>query len=139
MKHNFFLLLTLLICSASIIIAQNEICYSYDASGNRIKRVLRSSQLAKKEPRLNRMYNDKYNITLSSSSSDGHFAVNIVNYRGGIDSYLNVYNVAGLKIYHKNIFGESTDIDISSSANGVYILEIIIGDTKSQFKITKKQ
>ncbi len=81
------------------------------------------------------------NISIYPNPSNGEFKINFSDtWTGEID--LEIIDIFGRPIYNKllnNMNGTSShDINISSSNDGVYVIQLVQGDKKSMYKLIKE-
>ena len=134
------LLFSLLSCSLGMS-AQTKIGYSYDAAGNRVKReiVMKPSfnQAKSQSASYFDMVSDRQ-VKISPNPTNGHLRVEVLNGNTSLDGEAIVYSSSGAKVAASPISNRVADIDISSSANGIYILSINIGESSTSWKIIKE-
>ena len=125
--------------------AQNEISYTYDGAGNRIKRELlfaKSQTRAKSEQdKQPDNYTDRLNkqlITISPNPTHGIIRVHIDKYNSEDQYAVYVYTVGGEKVFHSAHVEPTTDINLSNLSNGIYLLKITNGDKNITWKIIKQ-
>ena len=123
MKNKLVKRLLLLFLFTSVFIgvsAQNHIKYTYDKAGNRIKKeiVLTRSAFSNDSDNI-KPFTDRMNENLTT----GH---------------LTLFNFAGKMVVKTEITSTTTSLDISSEPNGIYIMQIELGDEKTSWKIIKE-
>ena len=124
----------------TIVTAQN-VTFSYDSAGNRIKReiVMKTRAVAKHEEPENysEMLADK-NIRIYPNPTKGMLKVEVIGYEQSDKLDLWVYDTAGrqLSVYHSA--SSPADLDISTQPNGIYILRILLNGKETSWKIIKK-
>ncbi len=74
-------------------------------------------------------------VSISPNPSSGKFQISTGRFQAG---ELEVYNVLGEKVYTSVIKNQTTTIDLTDKAQGVYFLEISIDGEKSVRKIVKQ-
>ena len=131
-KQNLVLLTAIL---ALPLYAQNRLCYTYDATGNRIYRLattLRSNEMT-------RSVNDSISL-LSETRSDiqlsqtiSKLKVEIMNWDKGTQANITVYDMSGREMFSEFVISGVTFIDISRLSRGTYILSLCLnGETTSR-------
>lgn len=134
------LLLSLLSCSLGMY-AQNKIGFGYDAAGNRIKREIIMSQARCQSKEQVAFYSDMLNdrwVNILPNSTNGTLRVKVLNGDDSMSGKVVVFSLSGAKVASCPIIDNVAYVDISSSANGIYILRVYIGDSSTSWKIIKK-
>ena len=133
MKNKLVKRLLLLFLFTSVFIgvsAQNHIKYTYDKAGNRIK----------KEIVLNR--SDRMNeriIQIFPNPTKGNLLITVSGDSENLTTgHLTLFNFAGKMVVKTEITSTTTSLDISSEPNGIYIMQIELGDEKTSWKIIKE-
>ena len=141
---RIYLSLIILLSSVSHCFSQNNVTYTYDASGNRISRsiILRSRQSQKKKaPQDTESVSDMLDekrITISPNPTEGHLKI-LINGKSDSDNCsLSIYSASGQLVDVHPEIGKSTEIDLSNHPKGYYILKININNETSSWKIIKK-
>ncbi len=144
MKHlfNLILLLTTLYCGEAV---AQKITYTYDNAGNRIKREIiispkGISRSEDKEPAIqpvSDMLADK-DIKIHPNPTTGMLKVEITNYESNDLGNIYVYSINGHVITHSKISSHVTDIDISNSPNGIYLLNIQLNGNSTTWRVIKQ-
>lgn len=138
MKKLLFLFLLVVSFNLS---GQEKIKFTYDASGNRIKKeiVLSSTKLASEE--VNEIFTEKMserNIKIYPNPTKGQLMLDISDIEDIKSGNLTVYNMQGQMLINKKISDVQTILDISSRPNGIYILHINIDGEKKSWRIIKE-
>lgn len=136
---NYVLLLICILIPA-LSYAQ-EISYTYDNAGNRIKReIVMDPQNIK-----SRSSEESFQESLSSQSvkiypnpTIGHLKIEFSNYSEDSNYILDLFNTQGQSLYHFQPRSSITEIDITDRQAGLYILKITIDSNESTWKIIKK-
>ena len=136
---NYVLLLICILIPA-LSYAQ-EISYTYDNAGNRIKReIVMDPQNIK-----SRSSEESFQVSLSSQSvkiypnpTIGHLKIEFSNYSEDSNYILDLFNTQGQSLYHFQPRSSITEIDITDRQAGLYILKITIDSNESTWKIIKK-
>ena len=126
--------------------AQDRIGYSYDASGNRIKReiVMQVPKAMAKQQNFfsdNQSFSDMlhdHSIKIYPNPTKGALRICISGLKGTDKCSLEVYTTLGVQILVKKVDTDNFDIDISNQPNGVYLLRITINETATTRKIVKQ-
>jgi len=123
--------------------------YDYDASGNRIKR---EKVIALKSAELNEEDEDDYEdaedfyedffgerkVVIYPNPTKGVLRVDFQNYGNTDDMQLIIYDMQGKLLQQIINVSIQTILDLTSYPTGVYLLLLIEGDEKSQWKIVKE-
>jgi len=147
-------ILFLLLFLSNIAFSQtNYYEYKYDEAGNRISRkyVDLKKKLNLQEDSL--LYNDSIvakedmegykdaigdkEIRIFPNPTKGKLRVEISNIEDGDIIILKVFDLQGREIYSNEKLS-NYDIDLSNYENGVYLLDIILNNEKSYWKIVKE-
>lgn len=86
-------------------------------------------------------YNEKLgeqSITIYPNPTGGAFAVRVTNLPEGIKRKMLLYTTSGKELFRIDNFEELSEFDVSAQSSGTYILEIIIGDKRTRWKIVKQ-
>lgn len=150
---NFIILLSVL-SIYSAFSQTNKVIFAYDNAGNRISRILDvgGTKSTAEDDFFNEETNEFINkpdkrftdklgeldIILYPNPTAGQVIVEIANLPDEMNCRIELYNLDGKIIIQKQNLTEYTDIDISSSPYGTYILRIISGDDVCEWKIIKK-
>lgn len=126
--------------------AQNEIRYSYDAAGNRIKREIVMSAPKAQANRQgifpeDRMFSDKlqdHPVRIYPNSTESSLKICISGLKDTDKCSYAVYNAQGALTVRGEIKNDVADIDISNNPIGVYLLRITVNNIPTTWKITKK-
>ena len=133
----------------SSLIAQTPIYYHYDGAGNRDLRsiTLSSTKSAKVDSSESILTPKKLDFIQDSlgekkifiypNPTQGQLRVDIEGYAFGNNSMIYIYNLAGAQMLRKSPVTSSNLLDLSGYPNGTYILCVIIGDKKTEWKIIK--
>lgn len=126
--------------------AQDRIGYSYDASGNRIKReiVMQVPKAMAKQQNFssdNQSFSDMlhdHSIKIYPNPTKGALRICISELKGTDKCSLEVYTTLGVQILVKKVETDNLDIDISNQPNGVYLLRITINERATTWRIVKQ-
>lgn len=139
------LIIFLLTAGSSAVKAQN-VGYTYDAAGNRIKREIvmsrqqaptRSANASEEEESYSEMLAKK-KITIFPNPTSGRLKVEVLGLGDEDKCQLRLFNSAGAQIISEQTATATTTLDISSRPNGIYILCISINGEDTSWKIIKK-
>lgn len=129
--------------SVSVMAYSQTITYTYDESGNRIKREIIMSQ--KNIPSQAGIDNIPSEAKLSGreiriypNPTKGILKVEIFGYMSGDNGRMMLYSLSGQTIAYMDIDSSVTIFDISTAQNGVYILQISLNGKSSSWKIIKE-
>lgn len=155
MRYFKFIALSIILIQTSFLFAQNNSLnfeFGYDNNGNRVYRKVIT--LTKTE-----LDSTKKNDTIFSISSTLDFAnqklglKNISVYPNPTTDELKVWiepfekfergdilinDLNGQKVYESKIFNQGSSIHLSSLANGIYFMTVLIDNQKIYWKIIKK-
>lgn len=146
MDKRKFLLLFYLALLPVVSSAQDRIGYSYDASGNRVKReiVMPVPKAMAKQQNFssdNQSFSDMlrdHSIKIYPNPTKGALRICISGLKGTDKCSLEVYTTQGMQILAEKLKTDNTDINISNQPNGVYLLQITINGKSTTWKIVKK-
>lgn len=117
-----------------------RIGYSYDATGNMVKREIILSRALPIESRAiaySEMLSSK-EVKIYPNPTDGRLKVEIAGLSDEDRCSLGVFSVSGICIVKVSDARISTDLDISAHPNGIYILNVNINGSESSWKIIKR-
>lgn len=142
MKELLFLLLMLTASTQAF--CQNNIKYSYDKAGNRIKREIVLNTRSVSDPADSTdqtFYTDllsKKEIRIYPNPTDGHLKIEVPGWENSDKGRIRIVNITGQLIVSRILNSVYTELDISTKSNGVYILHIELNNQDSSWKIIKK-
>lgn len=137
-----YLLLPILFCCIGNLHGQNKIRYSYDNAGNRTKReiVLTRNEAMEDagsvEPFSDMISEHEIQIYPNPTEGDLNISISNVSYDNQISVAL--YDMNGKLIRKENTATERVNINISDAPNGIYIMQIMIDEKVTTWKIIKK-
>lgn len=137
-----YLLLHILLCCIGNLYGQNKIRYSYDNAGNRTKReiVLTRNEVMEDagsvEPFSDMISEHEIQIYPNPTGGDLNISISNVSYDNQISVAL--YDMNGKLIRKENTATERVNINISDAPNGIYIMQIMIDEKVTTWKIIKK-
>lgn len=132
------LLLILLIISTSIY--AQRITYSYDATGNMIKKEIVMSRSNPIDPQV-KPYSEilsSKEVKIYPNPTEGRLKIEILNLNEEDQCSLEIYNLSGTRIIHTSDIRLSNELDITSQPDGIYFLKINLNQKISSWKIIKK-
>ena len=142
LKNTFVILL--LTTVPSMVKAQN-VGYTYDDAGNRIKReiVMNRQQAPKKNTGADEeeSYSDmlaKKQIKIHPNPTSGLLKIEVIGLNANDQCQFRLFNASGQQIISQQATSTLTSIDISSRPNGIYLLRISLGEEETTWKIIKK-
>jgi len=128
--------------------AQNPATYGYDASGNRINRVITlvshspAQPQSEEEPAEQKVFSETLNdfsVRIYPNPTKGAFTVEIPPMPKGKTASLRLFSASGKLIHHKNGFhGGIERFNIGHHPSGLYLLKIVAGDSSTEWKIIKQ-
>ena len=132
--------------------AQN-VKFTYDAAGNRVERIIvlppntpantppDSTEFNNKDTKEEEKFTDEIaekQISIYPNPTLGNLAVEITNYDLSVNGSIRVFNMGGQLIQNLTTLTERNEVDITNQAAGTYIMVIVIGTEKSEWKIIKQ-
>lgn len=137
-----FLLSVLSLWISPSIYAQQRIKYTYDESGNRIKKeiVLSSTRSLLSEDDEQEAYTEEiqsHQITIYPNPTKGLLNVKIAGL-DKINGQISIYNMGGRLINQSDLSSSNQTFDLSDQPNGIYIMQIKLEDKVSSWKIIKE-
>lgn len=137
---NFFLLLAIICCVGSTY-GGNVIRYTYDNAGNRTRRdVLYKIDVVDRKEVTDNIFDRfiEHEIQVHPSLTKGILNIGVSNIDGYANGHIAIFNLSGILIKKIEPIAENNTFDISSQPNGVYLLQIKIGDQIKTQKIIKE-
>ena len=145
MKQRKIILLTLIwICFYPMLQAQDTITYRYDAAGNRISRTIilsTISALATIEENKPVVYSEAFDdilLKIYPNPTDGLVKVEISNMPEGQTAQIWLHAMSGQLITTINDVHDAVTINISDQPAGFYVMRVVSGKFRTQWKIIKK-
>lgn len=117
---------------------QNKTKFNYDASGNRVERIidLTKSATTSTQEVLIEQIND-YKIKIYPNPTKGQLKIEMLN-SDDIKSFtISIYTLGGKLITTKKGTIPITEIDLSNRQNGIYIMNVEVNGKTSPWKILK--
>ena len=145
--------------------AQNQVTYGYDASGNRIKRVIvlpskspsppaetemeteaKTETETEAEPKTEEQVEPKifsemlkdFSVRIYPNPTKGDLTVEIQSLPDENTATLRLYSMSGNLILQRTGVRNIETLNISNQAAGIYILKITSGDSSTEWKIIKQ-
>lgn len=138
--HLLFCLALLPVVSS----AQDRIGYSYDASGNRIKReiIMQPSKAKQQTFETERqVFSDmlqEHDVKIYPNPTDGILKVRISGIKNTDKCSLAIYTMRGDRVILDERQQYNFDVNISNQPAGTYLLRITINNQSTTWKIIKK-
>lgn len=131
----------LLICAMPYIASAQSVKYSYDNAGNRIKReIVMKTKSPYEVSTTTECFSEKLSekeIRIYPNPTKGRLKIEIAGYENSDRCILRILNVSGQQILSTHANSACTELDISSKANGIYILYISLNNKETTWKIIK--
>lgn len=136
-------LLFLFVLYAVTVYGQQSLSYSYDDSGNRIKRsiVLTTRNLNEEQNSKSHFFEERLGETqlkIYPNPVKSVLKVEIAGFDTGQYGECQLFSSSGTLLNRTQITEEYTSIDISGFPQGNYVLQIIINEEKTSWKIIKE-
>ena len=147
MKRSKIIILCLLLpCFCPLLHSQNQdtIAYRYDAAGNRISRTIVLSTISAPAPLEEKpqvIYTEVFadiQLKIYPNPTDGLVKVEIFNLPEGQTAQIWLYAMSGQLITSFNEVSKAVDINISGQPAGIYVMRIVAGKFRTEWKIIKK-
>ena len=145
MKRNKIIILSLLwISFYPILHAQDTIAYRYDAAGNRISRTIVMSSRSAPAPPVEEqpvVYAEVFSdirLKIYPNPTDGLLKVEIKNLPEGQTAQIWLYAMSGKLVTSLKDVSKETSINLSGQPAGVYVMRIVSGKFRTEWKIIKK-
>lgn len=146
-KHNRYIMLLFIILTAlatgSAIGECQEIKFTYDEAGNRIKReAITIVEVDTKDKDMNRFMNGNHlteDITVTPDKNRGSIHIDIKDNGTANSHHVNIYSIAGYMVLDKPTQDRVFDIDINHLPNGIYILVISSDENSDAWKLDYKR
>ncbi len=141
-RKNALLFVEIVFLLLPISIYAQSISYSYDNSGNRIKReIVFSSQNKPGHSNVDNLFTDDTlgdrSIRIYPNATKGTLKVEITGYDSSDNGTALLYSMSGQLLILENITSHETTLDMSSYYDGVYILQIKLNGKSISWKILK--
>ncbi len=134
-----FIITGFLLLIPILLLGQNAVKYTYDASGNRVKREIVLTKSAV-ETRSDLFTEELANRTIKiyPNPTEGQLKVEVSDFEGSKSVGLTIVNMQGQIVLKKKMNSATEELDMSGEASGLYILQINIDGENSSWKIIKK-
>ncbi|MCG8410274.1 MAG: T9SS type A sorting domain-containing protein [Bacteroidales bacterium] len=149
------IILTIVLGIISLVSLAQQIEYVYDDAGNRTARnvIAARAESVKKEDdeaisrdkssssNTEEMYSDalaEKELRIYPNPTRGKLAVEIINYDLTESGSLQIFDMGGRLIKNYTSLSERMEIDITNQAAGSYIMIVVIGNEKSEWRIVKQ-
>ena len=141
-KIKIIILSLLLTCLYPLLHAQDKVKYAYDAAGNRISRTIvlapRSAPIEEKQPTVHTEVFSDIQLKIYPNPTDGILKVEISNLPEGQKAEIWIYAMSGQLITSLKDVSSTASINISSQPAGIYVMNIVAGKHRTEWKIIKK-
>jgi YD repeat-containing protein len=150
MKSTQVWLLIAFICTslpsmkAQTTATEYTVSYTYDAAGNRITRTLSSKviTIAKaKQQQDEEPTEDKFGertIKIFPNPTHGDLNIDVTNHNPKEELRMELYNINGTQLYNARVQEGSNPLDMNTYPSTVYILRLVSGSEKMEYKIIKE-
>ena len=132
-------LLFLLLLTATVAIkAQTTYTYAYDASGNRISRVIKIGQTRQAK---DEVFKDKIasqELLLYPNPSKGEVNIRLSNEKTIETAEILVYDVQGKLVLQQKGVDHFKTINLSQQEIGIYVVHLILNGEKTIWKVMKE-
>jgi len=145
MKKRFqFLLIISISVLCCLKVQAQAVTYGYDASGNRISRVITITMKSSNgEPvEEEKVYNEvlkDFTVNIYPNPTRGELTVDIAQLPEGKTASLRLYSLQGKLILQRTgLHGGSEHLNIGNQPPGIYVMKIATKDSFTEWKIIKK-
>lgn len=118
--------------------AQTPIAFSYDAAGNRVSSQIYIQRGDSLSQDADTQRVTDWQVTVYPNPTHGHLVVKILNWTEDVPCTISLYTLTGGEVMKTKVVSESTDVDMTYYADGIYILQVRIGDESKSWKIIKE-
>lgn len=134
--------LCVIFCFCESVHGQNVVRYSYDATGNRIKKeIVLSKEKMNESDTDEQSYSDmldKHDIQIYPNPTEGDLTINISNMNSSNQVSIMLYEVNGSLVKQQKVENGQTRMDIRDKVAGIYMMQINIDGKSTTWKIIKK-
>ncbi|MBD8348454.1 leucine-rich repeat protein [Dysgonomonas sp. HGC4] len=117
----------------------NQILFTYDPAGNRIKReIILANTRSAEQPVSFIDIVDNQKVVIYPNPTRGALTVEVSGTVPGKSDIIQIYNMQGHLIKHQSMENIRTSLDISAQPKGVYLMKIIINQKATTWKIIKE-
>ena len=144
MKQSKIIWLYLLLISlCPALHSQNKVTYGYDAAGNRISRTIVLSPTSAPAPTVDEpvVYTETFadiKLKIYPNPTNGLVKVEIYNLPKGQTANIRLYAMSGKLITTLKNVSDAASINLSGQPAGIYLMNIVAGDFRTEWKIIKK-
>jgi len=121
--------------------AQQRVVYSYDLAGNRIEReIVIDPQIRTTEDKIVE-YTEKIaeaSLHIYPNPTEGLLKIELRNIPEKQKIDIRLYDMKGNLILNRNDVSSPYEIDINDRPSGIYLLKVVSGELKTEWKIIKK-
>ena len=122
--------------------AQQKLSYLYDASGNRISRIIvlstRSADTAAADSVFFEEQLAEKQIKIYPNPVKNELSITISGYDASLRGEFILFSISGSLLYQGRITGETTQVNMGNYPPGVYLLHLILKGEKSVWKVIKE-
>ena len=138
--------LTCLLIAGESVFPQNPAAiFTYDAAGDRTKRIKDYAKISippksedlKDKKKIYRDALDEHDISIYPNPTLGNLTVRVTNLKKDTPASLSLYDMTGKLTIKRDVLKETNELDIGNLSNGTYIMKIMIGEKVSEWKIIK--
>ncbi len=142
MKQKIILCLVSIFAFTLFAKSQNSISFTYDDSGNRVKREFFTAMpVAPSDPiqEITDVTNllDFSDVKIFPNPTKGKLRIDIPMVQSKMSGSITLFNTNGKKIFHQNHISNKCFVDLESYNSGMYLLNIVYEDQKLEWKIIK--
>ncbi|HJF43245.1 T9SS type A sorting domain-containing protein [Coprobacter fastidiosus] len=136
--------LCLVCCFAGILQAQTKIRYSYDASGNRVKREIVLSRVQNRalaDPENEKPLSEKFagqTVRFYPNPTKGQITIAISGNTENLSGDMKIFTMNGKCIATRKIVSSKVSFDLSDQPAGNYILKMTLSGKSATWKIIKE-
>lgn len=144
-KVTFFLLVTVLVCSA--VFADHTVQFAYDAAGNRTQRaiVLPAASQARRggsvlSDSTTAVFTDTFadlTLNVSPNPTHGHLKIELQGLPDGETYRYVIVSMAGEIIVQDDKAVNPSEADLSACPEGIYLLRLFYRETTKEYKIIR--
>lgn len=148
MKRNLLLIIFSFLIGTYCQAQNLERLYEYDNSGNRIVRkvlTVKNMKIAEDENSEiadeMKSFSEKigeFNISIFPNPTTSKITLEISDYPDLINGKISLFTLSGQLIREMKITSDKLEIDLSSYANGMYLIRLDMNDHKDEWKIIKQ-
>lgn len=124
--------------------AQQQLSYAYDAAGNRVSRTIvldtRSTSASVNESDsvfFEEMLAEKQ-IKIYPNPVESVLTLFVSDYTSSMEGEFSLFSMGGVMLARRRITGETTYVEMSRYAKGIYVLHIQLNGQPTSWKVIKK-